>query len=117
VRTSEPPESSGSGETGGGEIWGSGEDLTQTIHGVANARLVQAASVWATAFGVDPEFWLEKQFGHRICAWVDQALSNDAKAFGDTPELRDELIRRLDFMTSAGVAQAHELEMGHRPER
>jgi hypothetical protein len=73
--------------------------------------LVQAASAWATAFGADPEFWLEKQFGHRICAWVDQVLSNDAKAFGDTPELRDELIRCLDFMISAGVTQAHELEM------
>jgi len=70
VRTSGPPESSGSGETGGGEIWGRRRP-TQTIHSVANARLVQAASVWATAFGVDPEFWLEKQFGHRICARVD----------------------------------------------
>jgi len=73
--------------------------------------LVQAASAWATAFGADPEFWLEEQFGHRICAWVDQVLSNDAKAFGDTPELRDELIRCLDFMISAGVTQAHDLEM------
>jgi hypothetical protein len=52
-----------------------------------------------------------KQFGHRICAWIDQVLSNDAKTFGDTPELRDELIGCLDFMISAGVTQAHELEM------
>jgi hypothetical protein len=75
--------------------------------------LVQAASVRATAFGADPEFWLEKQFGHRICAWVDQVLSNDAKAFGDTPELRDELIRCLDFMISAGMMHRD----AHHPER
>jgi len=47
-----------------------------------DASVTDAANAWTTAFGADPEFWLEEQFGHRICAWVDQVLSNDAKAFG-----------------------------------
>src|ERR1700682_2511889 len=32
-----------------------------------DASVTDAASAWTTAFGADPEFWLEEQFGHRIC--------------------------------------------------
>jgi hypothetical protein len=46
VRTSGPPESSGSGETGGGVIWGSGEDLRRRSTASLMRGLVQAASVW-----------------------------------------------------------------------
>jgi hypothetical protein len=73
--------------------------------------IVHAAGVWVKAFGVDPEFWSERQFGHRICSWVDQVLGSDANALRDTLEIRDELLRYLDLMITSGVAQARDLEM------
>lgn len=60
-----------------------------------------------TESGTDP---YEHQIGHRICAWIDRALSNDAEASTALDQIRDELGKCLDVLVRSGIASARALE-------
>jgi len=53
-------------------------------------------SAWAEAWGIDPEYWAERQFGNRICSWLSDVLTNDPTAEGYLAGLKDTLIRGVD---------------------
>jgi hypothetical protein len=72
--------------------------------------VVQAASAWCNAHSVGATFWNEHQIGHRICVWIDRALSNDAEAATSLDQIRDELGECLDVLVRSGIASARALE-------
>jgi hypothetical protein len=72
--------------------------------------VVQAMAAWCAAYGVDRNFWAEKNIGSRVCAWSDTVLTNDATAHATFTERADELFRCLDILVQSGVAQARILE-------
>jgi hypothetical protein len=39
--------------------------------------VVQAMAAWCGAYGVDRNFWAEKDIGGRICGWFDASLAKD----------------------------------------
>lgn len=71
---------------------------------------VQAVSAWCKAHGVGANFWNEHHIGHRICVWIDRALSNDAEASTILAQVREELGKCLDVLVRSGVASARALE-------
>jgi hypothetical protein len=72
--------------------------------------VVQAVGAWCSAYGVDVNFWGEKNVGPRVCAWLERTLANDGAASAAMAEVQDELRRCLDIMVRSGVAQAREIE-------
>jgi hypothetical protein len=73
-------------------------------------HVIKAADIWADAWGIDPEYWAEKQFGNRICSWLNDVLTSDPTAESYLAELNDTLIRGLDVMIRSGCTNAHGLE-------
>jgi hypothetical protein len=71
--------------------------------------VVQATMAWCSAYGVDPNFWLEKEFGVRVCAWLDRTFADSVSA-EVLLETADELLRCLDIFIRSGVPQAREIE-------
>ena len=78
--------------------------------GLLLPHVVKAAGIWADSWGVDPEYWSERQFGNRICSWLNDVLTNDPTADDYLPGLDETLIRALDVMVRSGCTSAHELE-------
>ena len=72
--------------------------------------VVQAMAAWCAAYGVDRNFWAEKNIGSRVCAWSDAVLTNDATVHAAFTDRADELFRCLDILVQSGVAQARILE-------
>jgi hypothetical protein len=72
--------------------------------------VVRAMTAWCSAYGIDRNFWAEKNIGSRVCAWFDAVLTNDATAHAVFADRADELFRCLDFLVQSGVAQARILE-------
>jgi hypothetical protein len=72
--------------------------------------VVQAMEAWCSAYGVDRNFWAEKNIGSRVCTWFDAVLTNDTTAHGVLTDQADELFRCLDIVVQSGVAQACILE-------
>lgn len=72
--------------------------------------VVQAMSGWCSAYGVDTNFWSEKEIGGRVCAWLDRTLTTDPTSPAVLPSTVDELMRCLDVLIRSGVAQAREIE-------
>jgi hypothetical protein len=64
----------------------------------------------ALAYGVDRNFWAEKNIGSRVCAWLDSTLTRDATARAVLVDGADELLKSLDVLVQSGVAQARILE-------
>ena len=86
-------------------------NLIEASHGKALVPLViQAMTAWCSAYGVDRNFWAEKNIGSRVCAWLDNALAKDGTAHGLLVDRADELFRCLDILVQSGVAQARILE-------
>ena len=72
--------------------------------------VVQAMAAWCEAYGVDRNFWAEKNIGSRVCAWLDGTLTRDATAHAVLVGGADELLNSLDVLVQSGVAQARILE-------
>lgn len=72
--------------------------------------VVQAMAAWCSAYGIDRNFWAEKNIGSRVCTWFDAVLTNDATALAAFTDRADELFRCLDILVQSGVAQARILE-------
>ena len=68
--------------------------------------VVQAMAAWCSAYGVDTNFWSEKEIGGRVCAWLDRTLTADPAS----PAVVDDLMKCLDILVRSGVAQAREIE-------
>jgi hypothetical protein len=72
--------------------------------------MVKALQAWCGAYGVDTNFWSEKGFGGRVCAWLNRTFDVDSASASVLPEVEDDLLKCLDVLISSGVAQAREIE-------
>lgn len=73
--------------------------------------VVAAMSAWASAYGIDANFWSEKGIGTRACAWIATSLKEDtAASLAAISFVGQELTQCLDVLIRAGVPQARELE-------
>lgn len=82
-------------------------NLVESSHGKALIPfVVQAMAAWCAAYGVDRNFWAEKNIGSRVCTWFDAVLTNDATAHAVLADRADELFRCLDILVQSGVAHA-----------
>ncbi|WP_426435772.1 hypothetical protein [Bradyrhizobium genosp. P] len=72
--------------------------------------VIQAMEAWCSAYGVDRNFWAEKNIGSRICTWFDAALAKDSTVHDALTERADQLFKCLDILVQSGVAQARILE-------
>jgi len=68
-----------------------------------------AMSAWCVAYGPDAHFWIEVGIGNRLCAWLSEVL-NDPEAPSVLPDVCEELVKCLDVMIRAGVAQGRAVE-------
>jgi len=86
-------------------------NLVETSHDKTLIPFVmQAMAAWCSAYGVDRNFWAEKNMGSRACAWFDSALTNDPAAHAVLANTANELFECLDILVQSGVAQARILE-------
>lgn len=72
--------------------------------------VAQAATAWGSAYGSDTNFWAEKDIGGRLCAWLDRTFTVDPASVETLPAVAEEVLRCLDILIQAGVAQAHDIE-------
>ncbi len=72
--------------------------------------VVQAMAAWCSAYGVDTNFWSEKEIGGRTCAWFDRTFTADPASSAVVPGVVDDLMKYLDILVRSGVAQAREIE-------
>ena len=72
--------------------------------------VVEALTAWCAAYGVDTNFWSEKEFGGRVCVWLDRTFTADPATATDFGEVEERLLRCLDVLVRSGVAQAKEVE-------
>jgi energy-coupling factor transporter ATP-binding protein EcfA2 len=72
--------------------------------------VVKATTAWCAAYGVDANFWSEKDIGGRVCGWIDRMLEADSTATVMLANIADDLIKCLDVLIRSGVAQASEIE-------
>ena len=72
--------------------------------------VVEATTAWCSAYGVDTNFWSEKEIGGRVCAWLDRTFTAGPTSVGMLPEVAEDLMKCLDILIRSGVAQAREIE-------
>jgi hypothetical protein len=72
--------------------------------------VVEATAAWCSAYGVDTNFWSEKEMGGRVCAWLNRTFTDDLMSSAVVPGVIGELMRCLDILVRSGVAQAREVE-------
>jgi hypothetical protein len=72
--------------------------------------VVQATTAWCTAYGVDTNFWSVKEFGGRVCAWLDQTFTADSTSATVLAGVEEDLLKCLDVLIRSGVAQARQIE-------
>ena len=72
--------------------------------------VVEATTAWCAAYGVDTNFWSEKEIGGRVCAWLDRTFSANPTSVGMLPVVAEDLMKCLDVLIRSGVAQAREIE-------
>lgn len=86
-------------------------NLLETSHdAVFLPSVVRAATAWCSAYGVDSNYWSEKNIGGRVCDWLTRTLSADAAGPAGVPAVAEDLMKCLDIMVRSGVVQARELE-------
>jgi hypothetical protein len=72
--------------------------------------VVEATTAWCSDYGVDTNFWSEKEIGGRVCAWLDRTFTADSTSVDMLPEVAENLMKCLDVLIRSGVAQAREIE-------
>jgi hypothetical protein len=72
--------------------------------------VVQAMNAWCSAYGVDTNFWSEKEIGGRVCAWLERTFAGDPNSPAIVSIVVDGLMRSLDILVRSGLAQAREIE-------
>ena len=72
--------------------------------------VVQAAAAWCAAYGVDTNFWAEKNVGNRVCAWLDRTFVADSSSHDVLTSVAEDLMKCLDIFIQSGVARASEIE-------
>jgi hypothetical protein len=86
-------------------------NLVETSHrALLLPFVVQAMRAWCSAYGVDTNFWSEKEIGGRVCAWLEQTFAGDPASSAVVSNLVDDLMRCLDILVRSGVARAREIE-------
>ena len=86
-------------------------NLIESSHGKALIPFVaRACSTWCAAYGVDRNFWAEKNVGSRVCVWLDILLAKDTGVHDVTEAVADELFKCLDILIQSGVAHARVVE-------
>ena len=70
--------------------------------------VVQATTAWCSAYGVDTNFWSEKNIGVQFCTWLDRTFTADITV--DLSVVAEDLAKSLDILIRSGVAQASEIE-------
>jgi CsiD len=72
--------------------------------------VVEATTAWCFAYGIDTNFWSEKEIGGRVCVWLDRTFTADPTSVDMLPEVTEDLMKCLDVLIRSGVAQAREIE-------
>jgi hypothetical protein len=73
--------------------------------------VIAALTAWRTAYGIDANFWSEMFIGTRVCAWLEQTLTEEPiQALAAAKGLSAELSKCLDVLIRSGVAQARAIE-------
>jgi hypothetical protein len=72
--------------------------------------VVKATTAWCSAYGVDPNFWSEKDIGSRICVWLERTFTVGSASVHILHEVVEDLSKCLDILIRSGVAQAREIE-------
>jgi hypothetical protein len=72
--------------------------------------VVQATTAWCSAYGVDTNFWSEKEFGGRVCAWLDRTFTADSASATVLAGVQEDLLKCLDLLIRSGIAQARQIE-------
>lgn len=72
--------------------------------------VIRAIEAWCSTYGIDPNFWSEKNIGSRVCNWLGRTLTADAAAPDVLAGRTENLLRYLDILVRSGVAQAREVE-------
>jgi hypothetical protein len=72
--------------------------------------VIQAMKAWCSAYGVDTNFWSEKEIGSRVCVWLERTFVADPTSHAIVSGLVDDLMGSLDILVRSGLAQAHEIE-------
>ena len=74
-------------------------------------HVAEAIAAWSSAYGPDPNFWSEHDIGARVCAWLSRALTgSDGHPVQLDDLTRDSLLKSLDVLVRAGIAQAKGIE-------
>jgi hypothetical protein len=74
-------------------------------------HVAEAMAAWSSAYGAEPNFWSENGIGTRVCAWLNRALTgSDGRPVRLDDPTRDSLLKSLDVLVRAGIAQAKEIE-------
>jgi energy-coupling factor transporter ATP-binding protein EcfA2 len=72
--------------------------------------VVKAMTAWCAAYGADTNFWSEKDIGARTCSWLAATFDADQQATAVLSDVFEDLLKCLDILVRAGVAQAAEIE-------
>jgi hypothetical protein len=72
--------------------------------------VVQATTAWCSAYGIDTNFWSEKDIGGRVCTWLDRTFTADSESASVLPGVADTLLKCTDILIRSGIAQAHDIE-------
>lgn len=72
--------------------------------------VAEATAAWCSTYGVDANFWSEKEIGSRVCVWLEKTFEADPASAAVIPSISDGLVRSLDVLVRSGVAQAREIE-------
>jgi hypothetical protein len=74
-------------------------------------HVAEAMAAWSLVYGAEPNFWSENGIGTRVCAWLNRALTgSDGHPVQLDDPTRDSLLKSLDVLVRAGIAQAKEIE-------
>jgi hypothetical protein len=72
--------------------------------------VVKAMTAWCSAYSADTNFWSEKDIGGRACSWLARTFDADPQATVVLSDAAADLLKCLDILVRAGIAQATEIE-------
>ncbi|MFT3941547.1 hypothetical protein [Rhodopseudomonas sp.] len=72
--------------------------------------VVQSTAAWCEAYGIDTNFWSEKEIGSRVCDWLNRTIKTDPVCPRAIPAIAVDLMKCLDVLVRSGVVHAREVE-------